>query len=78
MCIRDSIHGHQSEFAGFAKQVPGDREILGLNFRGRGNHLIGSEFDGRLGDLPLFLGEILRREYVLRLTFLGEKAARCV
>ena len=33
------------------------------------------ELDRGLGDLPVFLGEILRRENVLRVAFLDEEAA---
>ena len=66
---------HQPELAGLAEQAPGHREILGFDFGGRRQHFVGGEFDGGLGDLPVFFGEILGREYVLRLAFLGEKAA---
>ena len=39
------------------------------------HHFVGGELDRRLGDLPVFVGEILRRENILRLALFGEEAA---
>ena len=61
-----NVDAHQPEFAGLAQQAAGDGEVLGLDLGGRRHHLVGGEVDRGLGDLPVFFGEVLRREDILR------------
>ena len=67
----------QAKLTGFLDQVAADGEVFVLNLVDVRDDLFQRKLFGRLGDLAMLVGEVLRSEDLFGLNIFDEKAAAC-